>query len=85
MLQLPPLLSAMIVLLRTGSLPAEVRPRPPPVVDELLLIVTLVSASVTGEPSPLLAVEAEWRMPPPAPPPDRMALSLIVTLVRVAL
>jgi hypothetical protein len=79
-LQLPPVLPAMIVFLRTGSLPAVVRLKPPPFVAELLLIVTLVSVSKM----PAADVE-DWRIPPPAPLAGVTLLSEIVTFVSVAL
>jgi hypothetical protein len=86
MLQFPPLLFAIIVFFTTGSHPAEVRPRPPPVLEELLLIVTFRRVIVVGDPSPFVALVAECRMPAPADPlPPVIVLSLIVTLVSLAL
>jgi hypothetical protein len=85
-LQLPPVLFATILFLISGSQPVLVRLSPPPVVAVLLLIVTFSSDIVTCEPSPFVALVAEWRTPPPAdPPPPVIVLSLTVTLVRVAL
>jgi hypothetical protein len=85
-LQLPPALFATMAFFNTGSQPAEVRPMPPPVLAELLLIVTLRRVIVTCDPSPFVAFVAEWRTPPPVDPlPPVIVLSLIVTLVRVAL
>jgi hypothetical protein len=85
-LQFPPVLFATMLFWMSGSQPVLVLLNPPPADAVLLLIVTFRSDIVTGEPSPFVALVAEWRTPPPAdPPPPVIVLSLIVTFVRVAL